>query len=88
MELVKIRMQLNESSISSPWEVLKSIYRTEGGFRRGIFKGWALTVSREIPGFGSYFASYEALISHFEGYECLTSKGERDSQRSTQLVAT
>ncbi|XP_021945495.1 mitochondrial basic amino acids transporter [Folsomia candida] len=73
MELVKTRMQVNESqatpSTSSPnkapssMEVLRSIYQKEGGLIRGVFKGWGVTVAREIPGFGTYFATYEALTT-------------------------
>ena len=66
MELVKTRMQLDESVTSakgkgpSAWEVVKDVYR-KGGIRQGIFKGWWVTLSREIPGLGAYFATYEAL---------------------------
>jgi solute carrier family 25 carnitine/acylcarnitine transporter 20/29 len=70
MELVKTRMQINESGPSakapSSWDVLRGIYRNEGGLFRGVFKGWGVTVSREIPGFGIYFATYEALTSRSE----------------------
>jgi solute carrier family 25 carnitine/acylcarnitine transporter 20/29 len=69
MELVKTRMQLNESaSTKAPTslEVLKSIYKSEGGLFRGVFKGWGITVAREIPGFGLYFATYEALTTKSE----------------------
>lgn len=65
MELVKTRMQINEDNTKSrkvgPIEVLKGIYRNEGGLFRGVFKGWGITLGREIPGFGFYFASYEAM---------------------------
>src|SRR5690349_13404601 len=73
MELVKTRMQLNESNSSlpdqkppSPKEVLKSLYQKEGGLFRGVFKGWGVTLFREIPGFGTYFATYEALTTRSE----------------------
>jgi len=70
MELVKTRMQLNESSPSAKlptsWDVLKTIHKNEGGLFRGVFKGWAVTVTREIPGFGIYFATYEAMTSKSE----------------------
>lgn len=65
MELVKTRMQINEDNTKSrkvgPIEVLKGIYKNEGGLFRGVFKGWGITLAREIPGFGFYFASYEAM---------------------------
>lgn len=74
MELVKTRMQVNESSSTntssakapSSMEVLKSIYKNEGGLFRGVFKGWGVTLLREIPGFGTYFATYEALTTQSE----------------------
>ena len=65
MELVKTRMQINEDAVGSKrrgsLEVLKSVYQNEGGLFRGVFKGWGITLGREIPGFGFYFASYEAM---------------------------
>jgi solute carrier family 25 carnitine/acylcarnitine transporter 20/29 len=69
MELVKTRMQLNEGTggvatkAPSFVQVAKNIYHKEGGFRKGIYKGFGVTVAREIPGFGFYFATYEALTS-------------------------
>ena len=59
-------MQLDEStgpSRKGPWEVIKNIYMNEGGLRRGLFKGWCVTLAREIPGLGTYFATYEALTT-------------------------
>jgi len=64
MELIKTRMQIDESSVKkSPLDVMKNIYRNEGGFFKGIFKGWRVTVCREIPAFGIYFSTYEALTT-------------------------
>lgn len=57
MELVKTRVQLMGSG--SPFQCLKNIYRSEGV--RGVFKGYGLTVMREIPAFSSYFVTYELL---------------------------
>lgn len=70
MELVKTRMQINEGTSGaakgpSSFQVLKNIYTREGGFR-GVFKGWGVTLAREVPGFGTYFAAYEALTSKSE----------------------
>jgi solute carrier family 25 carnitine/acylcarnitine transporter 20/29 len=71
MELVKTRMQINEDVIGSkkqgPLEIIRGIYKNEGGLFRGVFKGWGITISREIPGFGFYFASYEALTRFGDG---------------------
>ncbi len=67
-------MQVNESNSTASssakppnsMEVLRSIYKNEGGLFRGVFKGWGVTVLREIPGFGTYFATYEALTTQSE----------------------
>ncbi|ODN04271.1 Mitochondrial basic amino acids transporter [Orchesella cincta] len=71
MELVKTRMQISEESTGSkklgPVDMLKGIYRNEGGLFRGVFKGWGITLGREIPGFGIYFASYEAMTRMGDG---------------------
>ena len=64
IELAKTRLQLQNShsgqrSFTGPLECLRHIHRTEG--LRGVFNGLGITVAREIPGFGVYFATYEAL---------------------------
>jgi len=75
MELVKIRFQMQGEGISSkikdtkkdkryfyksPFDCLRKIYKYEGGFQ-GVFRGISLTLWREIPSFGVYFASYDYL---------------------------
>lgn len=75
MELVKIRFQMqgegesNPTSkvktnkkyfYSSPSDCLRKIYKYEGGLR-GVSRGMTLTLVREIPSFGTYFASYHWL---------------------------
>ena len=42
-----------------PMDCLGQIWRTEGV--RGVFRGLGITVMREIPAFGVYFSSYEAM---------------------------
>lgn len=74
MELVRIRLQMQGEGVSSkaekisdrrfhycsPSDCLKKIYLHEKGIR-GLFRGMTLTLMREIPSFGTYFASYEYL---------------------------
>ncbi|XP_062121384.1 mitochondrial basic amino acids transporter [Drosophila sulfurigaster albostrigata] len=65
MELAKTRLQLANHIDSShkfkgPIDCLMYIYRTEG--IRGCFKGFTATILRDIPGFSSYFVSYEFLM--------------------------
>lgn len=65
MELVKTRLQLQNNQkigikFHSPMQCLSYIYRFEG--LRGVFKGVGITAIRDVPGFSSYFCSYEYLI--------------------------
>lgn len=65
MELAKTRLQLSKQIDSShkfkgPIDCLLYIHRTEG--IRGCFRGFTATVLRDIPGFSSYFVSYEFLM--------------------------
>ena len=77
MELVKIRFQMQGEGVSknslkkggkvdpkyfytSPMDCLKKIYKYEGGIK-GVFRGMTLTQIREVPSFGTYFASYQYL---------------------------
>lgn len=57
MELAKTRIQL--LGHGSPLKCIKDIHKSEG--LRGVFKGYGITVLREIPGFSSYFVTYEIL---------------------------
>ncbi|XP_076245466.1 mitochondrial basic amino acids transporter [Calliopsis andreniformis] len=65
IELAKTRMQLQALGIrfSGPLNCLKHIYRHEG--YRGVFKGLSVTFLREMPSFGVYFLTYEALTRTF-----------------------
>ncbi|XP_018329578.1 mitochondrial basic amino acids transporter [Agrilus planipennis] len=58
MELVKSRLQVSSKHMGI-FECLKRIYDVEG--RRGLFRGLSMTVARDVPAFGIYFASYEAM---------------------------
>ena len=59
MELVKTQMQ-TQSGTTGPLDCIKKI-RSQAGFR-GLTRGLFLTASREVPGFATYFASYEVMV--------------------------
>lgn len=64
IELAKTRLQLQENDSSrrvfnGPLQCLRHIHRTEG--LRGVFSGFWITLLREAPSLGVYFATYEAL---------------------------
>lgn len=66
MELAKTRLQLQVNRIGAakfngPTQCLSYIYRCEG--IRGVFKGLGATALRDVPGFATYFVSYEYLIN-------------------------
>lgn len=66
MELVKTRLQLQENlpkgafKFSGPLDCTRSIWRKEGF--RGVFRGLGITAARDMPGFSSYFVSYELMV--------------------------
>lgn len=65
MELAKTRLQLQNTKsgglcFRGPLECLKHVARTEGV--RGVFKGLSITALRDIPGFSSYFVSFEVMM--------------------------
>lgn len=71
MELAKTRVQIQDTGSStlqkyrSPLHCIREVYRTEGF--RGVFRGQLITILREVPGFGSYFMSYEILSRYLAG---------------------
>lgn len=65
MELIKTRLQLQSQypmnkQFSGALHCLGHIFRTEGF--RGVYRGIGITALRDLPGFSSYFVSYEMLI--------------------------
>ncbi|KAG5674624.1 hypothetical protein PVAND_004578 [Polypedilum vanderplanki] len=65
MELVKSRLQIqnnipNAVKHKNPFQALKYLWNTEG--RRGVFKGLGITIARDVPGFSSYFVSFEMMM--------------------------
>ncbi|ODV76880.1 mitochondrial carrier protein [Suhomyces tanzawaensis NRRL Y-17324] len=62
VEQLRILSQSNtSSSASSLTDTVKKIYR-EHGLTRGIYRGFNITVLRELQAYGVWFLTYEALI--------------------------
>nr|CAB3266176.1 mitochondrial basic amino acids transporter [Phallusia mammillata] len=70
MELAKTKMQVqgigtkvvkDKVVYSSSVDVLRKTFRAEG--LKGCYRGMLITLIRETPAFGSYFASYDILTS-------------------------
>lgn len=75
IELIKLRMQAQKNPIQlfeihhvdsqmvykDPWDATVQVYKKAGV--RGLYKGTLITMAREIPGFGCYFASYDYLCN-------------------------
>ncbi|XP_063222866.1 mitochondrial basic amino acids transporter isoform X1 [Bacillus rossius redtenbacheri] len=57
VELGKTRAQLQSGA--SPLRCLREVVRRAG--LRGVYRGLAVTVAREVPGYGVYFLAYEAM---------------------------
>lgn len=67
MELIKTRLQLQSQNpmnkqFSGALHCLRHIFKTEGF--RGVYRGIGITALRDLPGFSSYFVSYEMLIKY------------------------
>lgn len=65
MELAKTRLQVQMDKIGAkkfkgPIPCLLYIYQCDG--IRGIFRGFNATILRDVPGFSTYFVSYEFLM--------------------------
>ncbi|KAJ6649809.1 Mitochondrial basic amino acids transporter [Pseudolycoriella hygida] len=65
MELVKTRLQLQSQMMQhkqfrGALHCFSHIFKTEGF--RGVFRGISITALRDLPGFSSYFVSYELLL--------------------------
>ncbi|XP_072136388.1 protein kinase, cAMP-dependent, regulatory, type II, alpha A isoform X3 [Mobula birostris] len=57
--LLQIQATSGETKYAGPVDCAKQIYRTMG--IRGIYKGTALTLMRDVPASGMYFMTYEWL---------------------------
>lgn len=66
VELVKVRLQaqythqVTSTRYTGPVDCLRSVFR-ESGWRRGIFRGFHITVLREIPGNAGFYAGFEGM---------------------------
>ncbi|KAF0696803.1 Aste57867_12465 [Aphanomyces stellatus] len=60
-ELVKITMQVNTTaSKDSAFACARDLVRRYGVYR-GLYRGWQLTMMRDVPAFGSYFFAYDVM---------------------------
>lgn len=50
----------------NPLQCLAHLHQTEGF--RGVFRGYSITLAREIPAFGSYFVSYDWFCRLLSGH--------------------
>ncbi|XP_048403739.1 protein kinase, cAMP-dependent, regulatory, type II, alpha A isoform X1 [Stegostoma tigrinum] len=57
--LLQIQATTGEKKYAGPLDCVKQIYKTSG--IRGVYKGTALTLMRDIPASGMYFMTYEWL---------------------------
>lgn len=75
-ELIKLRMQMQRDPTKlfswhasspkiykDPVDAVRKIYRKDGMIR-GIYRGFHITLWREVPGFGAYFASYDFMCQY------------------------
>lgn len=66
-----IKKKMNEAIIkkvhrihySGPLEIAQNIVKTEG--IKGMFRGWWITLLREVPQFGIYFGTYAWMRQYF-----------------------
>lgn len=69
-EHVKCRLQVQANSASTPniysgpMDAARQIVKSHGV--SGLFRGWTVTAWREVPAFGLYFTSYDALKLNIE----------------------
>lgn len=60
-DLIKCRLQVQDghaiNNYRGPLDCVKHIFKSNG--LRGLFLGYNITLCREVPSFGFYFAMYE-----------------------------
>jgi len=66
MEHVKCRLQVS-SAYKGPVDAAVSIVR-QYGVTRGLFRGMGVTLWRETPAFGLYFATYDTIKDRVESF--------------------
>ncbi|CAA0828694.1 Mitochondrial arginine transporter BAC2 [Striga hermonthica] len=61
VELVKIHLQLQQQEAAhiqrGPLDVMRTIFKTQG--LRGVYRGLAITLLKEVPSHGAYFWTYK-----------------------------
>ncbi len=62
-ELVKCRQQVNQESFQPTLKVVKEIYKAEGVI--GLYRGFCVSVIRDVPTYGLYFWIYYALKDYW-----------------------
>uniref|UniRef100_A0A914DIR9 Mitochondrial basic amino acids transporter n=1 Tax=Acrobeloides nanus TaxID=290746 RepID=A0A914DIR9_9BILA len=81
-ELLKLRVQIQTDSAAakykSPFDCLKTVIKEQG--IRTLGRGMLSTLLRDIPAFGTYFASYEIFG------EAMSKDGKMESLTSWQLL--
>ncbi|XP_059471368.1 mitochondrial basic amino acids transporter [Neocloeon triangulifer] len=68
LELAKTKMQIQQGDrpkYRNPLHCLRDVFHREGW--RGVFRGQLITVYRDVPGFSTYFLSYEAIARAMAG---------------------
>uniref|UniRef100_A0A3Q2DY20 Solute carrier family 25 member 20 n=1 Tax=Cyprinodon variegatus TaxID=28743 RepID=A0A3Q2DY20_CYPVA len=76
--LLQIQASTGEVKYAGPMDCVKQLYREAG--IRGVYKGTALTLMRDVPASGMYFMSYEWLKN------LLTPAGKSPSELSIPSV--
>ncbi|KAF7693511.1 hypothetical protein HF521_008827 [Silurus meridionalis] len=76
--LLQIQASSGEIKYSGPMDCVKQIYKESG--IRGIYKGTALTLMRDVPASGMYFMTYEWLKN------LLTPEGRSPNELSVPSV--
>lgn len=63
LDLIKIRLQVQRgySVYKGPFDCIKQIVKNDGF--SGLFRGFVLTVLRDVPGYTAYFGAYECCKS-------------------------
>ena len=65
MEHIKCRLQIVGATYHGPLDACLSITKSHGIFR-GLYRGMGVTLWRETPAFGMYFATYDAAKAQAE----------------------
>ncbi|RHX97548.1 hypothetical protein DYB25_007199 [Aphanomyces astaci] len=66
-ELVKITMQVNTTASKQSALACARHLARQHGIYRGLYRGWQLTMLRDVPAFGSYFFAYDVMKQALTG---------------------